>query len=117
MEPLRKCQSAKQFRKEFTNDKSGSWNYSPCIEYPQCPYCPIVLSITPAHQLNSDEFKVCKYCHSERMTLYDVPTEKLLVPLITYDDFLKALNKAHSSVGAEELLRFVSWTEEFGQDG
>ena len=51
------------------------------------------------------------------MTLYDVPTEKLLVPLITYDDFLKALNKAHSSVGAEELLRFVSWTEEFGQDG
>ena len=51
------------------------------------------------------------------MTLYDVPPEKLLVPLITYDDFLKALNKAHSSVGAEELLRFVSWTEEFGQEG
>ena len=51
------------------------------------------------------------------MVLYDVPPERLLVPLITYDDFLKALNKAHSSVGADELLKFVSWTKEFGQEG
>lgn len=51
------------------------------------------------------------------MVLYDVPPERLLVPLITYDDFIKALNKAHSSVGADELLKFVSWTKEFGQEG
>ena len=51
------------------------------------------------------------------MTLYDVPSEKLLVPVVTYDDFLKAFNKAHSSVGVDELSRFVTWTKDFGQDG
>jgi hypothetical protein len=51
------------------------------------------------------------------MTLYDVPSEKLLVPVVTYDDFLKAFNKAHSSVGTDELSRFVTWTKDFGQDG
>lgn len=51
------------------------------------------------------------------MTLYDVPPENLVVPLIVYSDFEKALGKAHSSVGTDELSRFVSWTEEFGQEG
>ena len=51
------------------------------------------------------------------MTLYDVPSDKLVVPQITYTDFQKALSKAHSSVGSDELQRFVSWTEEFGQEG
>lgn len=117
MEPLRKCQQAKQFKKDFLPGATGEWNYSPCLDYPNCPYCPMALSGMTVLQLDSNDNKICKYCHSERMTLYDVPPEKLLVPLITYDDFLKALNKAHSSVGGEELLRFVSWTEEFGQDG
>jgi vacuolar protein-sorting-associated protein 4 len=59
----------------------------------------------------------CRFCRAERKTLYEVPSEKLKVPLITYADFEKALSKAHSSVGHEELQRFVSWTEEFGQEG
>jgi hypothetical protein len=49
------------------------------------------------------------------MTLYDVPGEKLLVPVIGMQDFQKALKKAHSSVGTDELEKFVTWTEEFGQ--
>ncbi len=32
-------------------------------------------------------------------------------------DFLTALGKAHSSVGANELEEYVKWTKEFGQDG
>ncbi len=32
-------------------------------------------------------------------------------------DFEKALQRAHSSVGADELTRFIQWTEEFGQEG
>lgn len=51
------------------------------------------------------------------MTLYDVESDKLVVPLVTYRDFQKALTRAHSSVGADELNKFVTWTEEFGQDG
>jgi vacuolar protein-sorting-associated protein 4 len=56
-------------------------------------------------------------CKAERMTLYDIPSEKLVVPLITFHDFEKALRRAHSSIGPDELLRFVKWTEEFGQEG
>lgn len=39
------------------------------------------------------------------------------VPVITYTDFERALTRAHSSVGTDELQRFVEWTSEFGQDG
>jgi hypothetical protein len=71
------------------------------------------LSEMPPTQLTAP----CARCGAERKTLYDVPSEKLKVPLIIFDDFTKALNKAHSSVGTDELQRFVSWTEEFGQEG
>ena len=43
--------------------------------------------------------------------------DKLAVPLVSYNDFERALHKAHSSVGTDELERFVQWTEEFGQEG
>ena len=32
-------------------------------------------------------------------------------------DFDAALNKAHCSVGQDELAKYEKWTEEFGQDG
>lgn len=38
MEPLRKCQVAKQ----FLRDQQG--NYHPCEEYPNCAHCPMDLS-------------------------------------------------------------------------
>ena len=57
MEPLRKCQQAKQFKKEFppnavnggngNGNAADSWTYTPCLDYPSCPYCPMALSNTP----------------------------------------------------------------------
>ena len=44
MEPLRKCQTAKQ----FVVDQLG--NYHPCDDYPHCPRCPILLSTFAAPQ-------------------------------------------------------------------
>ena len=44
-----------------------------------------------------------------------VPGELLKVPVIDQLDFLKALKRAHSSVGADELERFV--TSKVGEDG
>ena len=108
MEPLRKCQTAKQFSLDPV-----SRMYSPCEEYPNCPYCPMLLSDT-----NPEEAKrPCRSCGAVRMTLYDVPSEQLLVPVVKYSDFQKALRRGHSSVATEEIQRFISWTEEFGQDG
>jgi hypothetical protein len=39
------------------------------------------------------------------------------VPVVTFSDFERALTRAHSSVGTDELQRFVEWTAEFGQEG
>ena len=44
MEPLRKCQTAKQ----FVVDQLG--NYHPCEDYPNCPRCPMQLSTFAAPQ-------------------------------------------------------------------
>lgn len=110
MEPLRKSQSARQ----FVVDTQG--NYHPCVDYPHCPRCPMVLSTLSGDQLTIAK-EPCPHCHAHRMSLYDVPSDRLVVPQISFDDFQKALNKAHSSVGGDELRRFVSWTEEFGQEG
>lgn len=113
MEPLRKCQAARQ----FLVDAQG--NHHPCTEYPNCPRCPMALHIPwqGAECAPPGEKTTCRYCGARRMTLYDVPSEHLVVPLIVFADFEKALRKAHSSVGADELNRFVTWTAEFGQEG
>jgi vacuolar protein-sorting-associated protein 4 len=117
MEPLRKCQTAKQFMVDAKGD------YHPCVEYPNCPYCPMQLSsaftsaVTHATEGGPQGGDTCRSCGAVRMSLYAVPSEKLVVPVITYADFEKALTRTHSSVGVDELQRFVSWTEEFGQEG
>ena len=51
------------------------------------------------------------------MALWDVPPDKLKVPVVEYRDFAKVMRHSVSSVSEEELLRFVDWTKKFGQDG
>ena len=111
MEPLRKCQNAKQFI--IDNDD----NYFPCVDYPNCPFCPIILSTMNDDEIHIAKTYPCQRCRAQRISLYDIPSDKLLVPVVTFLDFKKALTKAHSSVGINELKKFVTWTEEFGQDG
>ena len=110
MMPLRKCQLAKQYI------YTPAGKLLPCEEYPNCPYCPMALSTNPGG-IEGAKNSRCDRCGAIRMGLYDVPTEALEVPVVTYNDFTKALTKAHSSVAAEELERFQSWTAEFGQEG
>eukprot|EP01039_Chlorochromonas_danica_P007407 gene7407-8193_t len=115
MEPLRKCQSAKQ----FVIDPAGFFH--PCVDYPHCPHCPMAVNEPVPGELcvnaTASKGASCPHCGAIRMSLYDVPPERLAVPLITMQDFDKALARAHSSVGADELGKFESWTSEFGQDG
>lgn len=113
MEPLRKCQSAKQ----FVVDREG--NYLPCEQYPSCPRCPMALHEPLANAACAPPSAQtrCPHCGATRMSLYDVPGEKLVVPVVTFGDFEKALKRAHSSVGVDELDHFIKWTEEFGQEG
>ena len=126
MEPLRKCQAAKQFMVIPSSNPSCETEYHPCSCYPNCQFCPIPLhsvfismqgggpSIDPAA---TGPVTACANSGAQKMTLYDVPSTGLRVPVIYFADFEKALGKAHSSVGTDELERFVNWTAEFGQEG
>ncbi|KAJ1409151.1 P-loop containing nucleoside triphosphate hydrolase protein [Ochromonadaceae sp. CCMP2298] len=79
MEPLRKCQTAKQ----FMEDAEG--NFQPCAQYPSCLSCPLALHSPLAGVVSAPPSinTRCTTCHAQRMTLYDVPGEKLQVPLIS----------------------------------
>ena len=122
MEPLRKCQVARQF---LLDEASGL--YSPCSEYPNCSQCPMRLNDSFCatgtigtifgSKTNPEENPSCRVCGAERKTLYTIPDGKLKVPLIDVTDFERALNRSHSSVGEGELTRFETWTQEFGQEG
>ena len=105
MEPLRRCQQAKQ----FVINEAG--DYLPCEKYPNCAHCPPKLSS------DSDEKnKTCKKCGALRMALWDVPSDKLRAPMVKLKDFETTLKHSFSSVSADELKRFQDWTKQFGKD-
>jgi vacuolar protein-sorting-associated protein 4 len=106
MQPLRRCQQAKQF---LIDKKTGY--YTPCINYPNCSKCPPKLS---SDKPNTDY--TCQSCGAVRMTLWEVPPEKLKAPPVDRTDFEKVMRNSVSSVSAEELQHFVDWTKQFGQD-
>jgi vacuolar protein-sorting-associated protein 4 len=106
MEPLRRCQQAKQ----FNVDKDG-W-YIPCETYPSCSQCPPKLSSDP----KGTDY-TCKNCGAKRMLLWDVPPAKLQAPVVKYSDFQTALRHSCSTVSDDELNRFQEWTKLYGQDG
>ncbi len=118
MEPLRKCQVAKQF---ILDTNTGLFN--PCSEYPNCPHCPMQLHDTCHNSVIGTVFGVddqpgpCSVCRAERLTMYTIPDGKLEVPLIVVSDFEKALKRAHSSIDVKELQLYEEWTANFGQEG
>ena len=88
MEPLRKCQSAKQFL------KCSEGRYTPCETYPNCPFCPMDLKtgsfysdILSTWQGSAE--KQCFHCSAKKMSLYEVEDSKLEVPPICFEDFKK----------------------------
>jgi len=106
MQPLRQCQQAKQ----FYYDSEGF--ITPCEKYPNCAYCPPKLSLD-----KTCSQKKCQHCGAIRMSLWDVPSEKLKPPDVCVSDFEKVLGNAFTSVSPEELKEFTKWTKQFGQDG
>jgi vacuolar protein-sorting-associated protein 4 len=109
MEPIKRCQQAKQ----FVRDKEGY--YYPCERYPNCSRCPVQLSSDPPGLDYT-----CKSCGALRMTIWQIPIEecyKLKCPEVSMKDFEKVLRHAFSTVSPEELKRYSDWTAMFGQDG
>ncbi|GKY98827.1 hypothetical protein MPSEU_000838700 [Mayamaea pseudoterrestris] len=106
MQPLRRCQQAKQFYVDSKGD------YHPCSKYPNCSKCPPKLSSDPPGKNYT-----CQHCGAKRMTLWDVPSDKLVAPDVVREDFEKVMRNSVSTVSEAELERFTEWTKMFGQDG
>jgi hypothetical protein len=73
MEPLRKCQVAKQFKKEIAQD--GSWTLTPCTDYPNCPYCPMALSNMSPQQLQQVFINLCQNHCFQLHSVWFIPYE------------------------------------------
>jgi vacuolar protein-sorting-associated protein 4 len=116
MEPLRVCQLAKQF---YPVPQAGSPHamLMPCPKYPNCPRCPMLLSTMSEAATQHAKATPCASCGARRMSLYDVPPDALLVPVVDMGMFEGVLDRARKSVDASELQKFVDWTHEFGQEG
>uniref|UniRef100_A0A7S4JD61 vesicle-fusing ATPase n=1 Tax=Odontella aurita TaxID=265563 RepID=A0A7S4JD61_9STRA len=106
MQPLRRCQQAKQ----FFPDNDGF--LMPCTKYPNCSRCPPRLSSDPP-----GKDYTCDSCGAIRMSLWDVPPEKLKAPDVCVEDFQNVLKHSFSSVSEDELGRYTEWTQQFGQEG
>jgi vacuolar protein-sorting-associated protein 4 len=105
-EPLRKCRTARYFKR----DAAGKCY--PIMLDPPCHYCPLDLSTAPA-----PKGVPCPHCGAERLDLFDVKSDELRVPDVGMDDFLNVTRTAKSTVAPEELRRFEEWTREFGEEG
>lgn len=106
MEPLRRCQQAKQ----FVLDSKGF--FVPCETYPNCAHCIPKLSTDPPGKDYN-----CNTCGALRMTLWDVEPSRLEAPPVRVTDFEKVMKHSCSTVSPDELERFQEWTAMFGQDG
>lgn len=51
------------------------------------------------------------------MKLEQVSPDELEVPLVTMNDFIRALEKSRPSVSQSDLERYVEFTSDFGEDG
>ena len=96
-----------QVAKQFYENPSTGMLY-PCSDYPACPDCPMQLSVSLSLSQSENnpnplcsplpEYAKCGSCNAVRVDLYNVPPEKLVVPVITRKDFEAALSKAHRYV-------------------
>lgn len=107
MEPLRKCQTAKFF---FRDPRTGL--FFPVMEDPPCARCPPNLTSAPAPRNVP-----CQNCGCVRMSLYDLESSQLQVPVICIDDFRHIMKRTKATVAKKELEKYDEWTKEFGQEG
>lgn len=54
---------------------------------------------------------------AREMNWMEVDPEKVAEPILTMKDFLKAVKKARPTVNAEDIIKQVEWTQDFGMEG
>jgi len=95
MEPVRTCQIATHFKRVR----------GPSIEDPDLISDDMLTPCSPGAP------------GAQEMSLTQVDPKKLLPPIVSFKDFLKALKTARPSVSQSDLHEYVKFTEDFGQEG
>uniref|UniRef100_A0A8D0CJF9 vesicle-fusing ATPase n=1 Tax=Scleropages formosus TaxID=113540 RepID=A0A8D0CJF9_SCLFO len=95
MQPVRKVQSATHFKKV----RGPSRNNSAVM---------VDDLLTPCSPGDPDAIE---------MTWMDVPSDKLLEPIVCMSDMLRSLATTRPTVNTEDLLKVRKFTEDFGQEG
>ena len=132
MEPLRKCQVAKHFvpcaenGQHLTQEQMAARTFqlkflTPASHYPPCSSCRPKLSVDGDDTTNHEAWTCPNpYCRAIRTTIYEMSSDlstKLVPPCVSFEDFEAALSHSASTVAEDEIEQFVSWTNEFGQEG
>uniref|UniRef100_A0A673HZ74 vesicle-fusing ATPase n=1 Tax=Sinocyclocheilus rhinocerous TaxID=307959 RepID=A0A673HZ74_9TELE len=95
MQPVRKVQSSTHFKKVRGPSHSNS---SVMVDD----------LLTPCSPGDPDAIE---------MTWMDVPSDKLLEPIVCMSDMLRSLATTRPTVNTEDLLKVKKFTEDFGQEG
>ncbi len=88
--PIRLCQDATHFKKVADPKGVEPFMYTPCSP--------------------GDEGAI-------EMSLFDVPGNQLLPPVVSFKNFLAAVRNTKPSVHPSDLIRQDEWTKEFGMEG
>ncbi|XP_019727295.1 vacuolar protein sorting-associated protein 4A-like, partial [Hippocampus comes] len=95
MQPVRKVQSATHFKKISGPSRSNNQVMVDDLLTPCSPGDPAALE----------------------MTWMDVPSDKLLEPIVCMSDMLRSLSTTRPTVNTEDLLKVKKFTEDFGMEG
>uniref|UniRef100_A0A6Q2YR93 vesicle-fusing ATPase n=1 Tax=Esox lucius TaxID=8010 RepID=A0A6Q2YR93_ESOLU len=95
MQPVRKVQSATHFKKVRGPSRANSQLMVDDLLTPCSPGDPGAVE----------------------MTWMDVPSEKLLEPIVCMSDMLRSLSTTRPTVNTEDLFKVRKFTEDFGQEG
>ncbi|XP_037109549.1 vacuolar protein sorting-associated protein 4A isoform X2 [Syngnathus acus] len=95
MQPVRKVQSATHFKKVRGPSRSNNQVMVDDLLTPCSPGDPDALE----------------------MTWVDVPSDKLLEPIVCMTDMLRSLSTTRPTVNTEDLLKVKKFTEDFGMEG
>uniref|UniRef100_A0A8C7STW1 vesicle-fusing ATPase n=1 Tax=Oncorhynchus mykiss TaxID=8022 RepID=A0A8C7STW1_ONCMY len=95
MQPVRKVQSATHFKKVRGPSRANSQLMVDDLLTPCSPGDPAAIELT----------------------WMDVPSDKLLEPIVCMSDMLRSLSTTRPTVNSEDLFKVRKFTEDFGQEG
>lgn len=112
LQPISRCEQASL----FVPTQNGT-HFKPVPKLWECPVnC--VKKFSDDNTGHSKGNMSCSWCGCRRMSLWDIPKNKLCVDDISICDFHHVLRRRScGTVSIDELRRYDEWTDRFGEKG